>query len=122
MSRRCVTLLSIALLVAGGCTRPEEPKRYELTGQVLAVLPERAELTVRHDDIPGFMPAMTMTYPVVPASLLEGRVAGELVSATLEVTDAQGRLVAIEHRGEAPLPDSANQIAMASGLLEPGDE
>ena len=114
--------LIAALMGVSGCARPEPPRRYELTGQVLAVQQDRSELTVRHDDIPGFMPAMTMTYQVAPASLLNGRKPGELIAATLEIDDTVGRLVAITHRGEAPVPESANQVAMASGLLEIGDE
>ena len=114
--------LTAGLVGVSGCARQEPPRRYELTGQVLAVQPERSELTIRHDDIPGFMPAMTMTYQVVPGALINGRKPGELIAATLEVDDTAGRLVAITHRGEAPVPESANQVAMASGLLEVGDE
>ena len=38
------------------------PKRYTLTGQVLAVNADAPALTIKHGDIPDFMPAMTMTY------------------------------------------------------------
>jgi protein SCO1/2 len=121
MSRALVPVVIVALSLAWGCT-PEAPtRRYELTGQILAVLPDRHELTVRHDDIVGFMPAMTMTFPVEPAALLEGRKPGELISGTLEVQDAHARLVSVTSRGEAPLSVNANQLALASGLLTEGD-
>ena len=123
MSRRSLAhALSLLLPLAAACSQPEPPRQYELTGQILAVGEGKAELTVRHEDIEGLMPGMTMTFPVEPASLMEGRVPGELITATLEVSDSQGRLVAITHVGEAPLPENANQIAMASGLLNVGDE
>jgi protein SCO1/2 len=109
-------------LLAAACAQPEPPRRYELKGQIVAVGTERPELTVRHEDIEGLMPGMTMTFAVEPATLMEGRRAGELITATLEVTDSQGRLVAISHVGDAPLPENPNQAAMASGLLEVGDE
>src|SRR5688500_4381835 len=99
----CAALMA-AVVGVSGCARQGPPRRYELTGQVLAVQQDRSELTVRHDDIPGFMDAMTMTYQVVPASLLNGRKPGELIAATLEVDGTVGRLVAITQRCGAPDP------------------
>ena len=115
---------SVCLLLSvttAACTRAEPPRRYELTGQVLAINAERQELTVKHDDIPNFMPAMTMAYAVSSKALLDGRVAGELIAATLEVQNATGRLTAIRRTGTAPLP-SESEVAMASGVLAEGDE
>jgi protein SCO1/2 len=109
------------LAVVSACTSPEPPRQYQLTGQVLALNAERQELTVKHNDIPNFMPAMTMTYPVSSKSLLEGRVAGELITATLEVQNATGRLTEIKRTGTAPLP-SESEVAMAAGALVEGDE
>ncbi len=45
------------LTLAAGCSRSRE---YELRGQILAVDPARHELTIKHGDIRGFMPGMTM--------------------------------------------------------------
>jgi protein SCO1/2 len=59
-----------ALLVAGcgkkeeAAAKPEEPKSYALTGEIISVDSERNVLVVRHDDIPGLMPAMTMEFIV----------------------------------------------------------
>jgi len=113
-------LAALALGLAAACRAAPPPKQYALTGQVLAVHTDPPRLTVRHDDIEGLMPGMTMTFEVRPASLLSGRTAGELVRATLEVTDATGVLVAITHVGLAPVPDSPAG-ALAAGLLETGD-
>jgi protein SCO1/2 len=79
------------------------------------------QLTIKHDDIPGFMPGMTMTYPVAKPALMQGRAAGEIVNATLEVSDVTGVLVDIQHAGTAPLPTGTNAIAMATELLSVGD-
>ena len=121
MSRSTVLTALLCVLLPVACARSAPPQRFELTGQVLSIQPERSELTIRHEDIPGFMPAMTMSYAVAPASLLEGRKPGELITATLEVADTDAKLVAITSRGEAPLASNANQVAMASGLLAEGD-
>src|SRR5712692_4190572 len=115
-------IVAVALLaVAPACARKEPPKRYPLHGQVLDVNPERKELTVDHGDIPGFMPAMTMIYPVASPKLLVGRAPGELITGVLEVEDAKGRLVEIVHTGSAPLPANSTRVAMASGVLDVGD-
>jgi protein SCO1/2 len=118
---RLAALLVIFATALSGCQRKEAPKRYVLKGQVLAVDLTKSELAIKHEDIPNFMPAMTMVYPVAPASLMKDRVPGELITATLEVQDSLGRLVEITHTGSAPL-ESVNQAAMAGGVLDVGGE
>jgi protein SCO1/2 len=122
-SRSTVASLAILLLTAlagAACSRKPAPRQYTLTGQILGVDVDRRQLTIKHDDIPNFMPAMTMTYPVTAAALMDGRHPGELVTATLEVDDATGRLTAITHTGDAPLPPG-NEVALATDMLEVGD-
>jgi protein SCO1/2 len=121
MGRLIAAALAVCALAAAACTRAEPPRRYPLRGQVLAVHPDRRQLTVRHEDIPGFMPGMTMSFEVSPPELMKGREPGELISATLEVADFTGRLVQIERTGLAPLPTNANEVALATELLAPGD-
>ena len=48
------------LLVSCGNSR----KTYVLTGRIISKLPSKQLLIVNNDDIPGFMPAMTMPYEV----------------------------------------------------------
>lgn len=86
--------------------------------------PETNEVLVKHDDIPGFMPAMTMPYAVKDAALLEGRAPGDLITATLVVEPALAHLSSITRTGSAPIPEgSATAIPAAAGieLLKPGD-
>lgn len=115
MLRTAVALLLVA--VALGCTPSRE---YELRGQVLAVDAERGELTIRHDDIPGFMPGMTMPFKVTDPNGMQGRVPGDLVRATLVVKETEAYLSRVERVGHVPLqeddvPPAASPIAM------PGD-
>ena len=119
---RLSVLVFLSATLTAACQQAEPPKRYPIKGQILAVGTERQELTISHDDIPGFMPGMTMTFPVASAEGMKGRVAGEIVTATLEVDNSQGRLVDIVHVGEAPLSGNTNQVAMASALLDVGAE
>jgi len=110
------------VLFLGACSSTPPSKQYELTGQILAVYADRQELAIKHEDIVGFMPGMTMTFPVTSKELMEGRTPGELITATLEVSNLVGKLVAITHVGEAPLPATTNNMAMLEGILQPGDE
>jgi protein SCO1 len=107
--------------VAPACSRPAPAKSYPVNGQVLAVNLAQQQITIKHDDIPGLMPGMVMSFPVSKAELLAGREPGELVTATLEVTDAVGRITAIERVGFVPLPADTNAAAMAGSLLRAGD-
>ena len=84
------------LLLLTGCVRGRE---YELRGQVLAVDPSRQELTIKHGDIHGFMPGMTMPFKVRDPKLLAGRTAGDLVTATLVVRDDVAYLSAVDDDG-----------------------
>jgi protein SCO1 len=63
---------------------PKE-ERYPITGQVLRVEPERKVLVVRHDEIKGYMPAMTMEFVVADGDLAVAkpgqRIRAELVPA-----------------------------------------
>ena len=108
------------MLVVSACERRPPPKQYALKGQVLAVNAEYSALTIKHEDIPDYMPAMTMTYSVATKMLLDGRKPGELITGTLEAGEAGPRLIAITHVGEAPLPPD-NEVGMATGLLEVGE-
>jgi protein SCO1 len=99
------------------CGRGNE---YELRGQVLAVDPDRQEVTIKHEDIRGFMPGMTMPFKVRSTALLSGRKPGELVRATLVVEESSAYLTAIESTGHAPLTDTA-PLRPRIDILNPGD-
>jgi protein SCO1/2 len=90
-----------------------------LHGQVLAVDTARHEITIKHDDIPRFMPGMTMPFKVRDPSLLNGRAPGDVVKATLVVEDAEAFLRTLEKTGSAPL--SAPAIAPRAHVLAPGE-
>jgi len=121
---RCVLLLLAGLTAAIGCSREPEARRYQLQGQVLAVKADTNEILVKHEDIPGFMPAMTMPYVVKDAAILKDRAPGDLIAATLMVAPGSAWLSVITKTGSAPLPpDARTDIPAAAGvhLLTVGD-
>ena len=119
--RVALSWIALGLIVVSAACSRTAPKQYAFRGQVLGVKPEKLEITLKHDDIAGYMPAMTMTYDVAAKALLEGRTPGELVSGTLEATDAGPKITAITHVGSAPLPDTTNEVGLATELLDVGD-
>ncbi len=121
MNAKHAIAAAAAVLLLSACTHEPPAKRYPLSGQVLGINAAQHELVIKHNDIPGLMPAMTMSYPVADPALLEGRTPGELISATLEVKNSIGRLVSITHTGSAPLPDAA-ETALATETLNVGDQ
>ena len=117
------TIITLAALLICGCGR-SDTRTYQLTGQILVVEPSAKTVLVKHEDIPGFMPAMTMPYTVSDAAILEDRVAGDLITATLKVAPDGAYLTEITKTGSAPLPDDARtDIPAAAGVhyLRPGD-
>jgi protein SCO1/2 len=64
---------------------PAGAKTYSLRGTVVAVDTTGRSLTVNHGEIPGFMPAMTMNFPVLDPTLLERLSPGERIAAEVVV-------------------------------------
>lgn len=103
-------------VVVAGCTQAPKPREYQVVGQIVRIDRATNYVTVSHEDIQGFMPAMTMPFAVKPAGLLEGREPGDLVTATLYVDGAEAWLGTLTKTGRAPLPAEANVAAgLASG-------
>jgi protein SCO1 len=117
-----VAAFALALLLQGCSPPPEAPRQYELQGQILALRPEQNEVLIKHGDIEGFMPGMTMAFKVRDRALLEGRTPGDLVKASLLVADTDAWLASLEKTGEAPVTETATIPAAAFVTpLEPGD-
>jgi protein SCO1/2 len=107
-------------MICCGCS-PEAPAReYELQGQILAVRPEQSEVVIKHGDIKGFMPGMTMPFKVKDAALLQGKEPGDLVTATLVVPEVGAHLRTLTKTGHAPLDSPAPPPA--PDIRQPGDQ
>ena len=119
--------LSLCLAVlAGACIGRSDERHFTLNGQVQSIEPARKSVVVKHDEIKGFMPAMTMPYDVREEKALDGVAPGDLVTATLIVVTNGAYLTDIRKTGSAPLeppPPEAPNPSASSGfeLLKPGD-
>lgn len=122
MIRNSLVLSAACLVLGAGCSKAPPPsKSYTLTGQILAVHPEKQSLTIKHQDIPGYMPGMTMTFAAREAGMIAGREPGELVTATLEVGDTWSRLTGVTVTGKAPVAALPAELVLAEGVLKEGD-
>jgi protein SCO1/2 len=109
--------LLVLTLVASACSRPSssDHREYTLQGQILKVQDNRKEAVIRHEEIQGFMAAMTMSYNVLDAKEFADIAAGDLISATLVVEPTRAYLQKVRKVGSAPL-EGAPVASAASGF------
>jgi protein SCO1/2 len=85
----CVLLLAGCSGSATEAPKGSSEKVYDVKGKVVAVNPEKSEVTLDHEDIPGVMRAMKMPFKVSDPKLLQGLQAGDQVQGKLK-KDASG--------------------------------
>ncbi|MGC9197309.1 MAG: SCO family protein [Acidobacteriaceae bacterium] len=102
-----VAMAGITLDTVGCHSRTSTPsvagatQRYAVRGVVMSTDPSNGAILLKHDEIPGFMPAMTMAYRLEDPSMVSRLHPGDLITATLLVDhDSSGptnlRLTRIE--------------------------
>ena len=69
---------------------PTHLQIFQVTGVVIEVLPREKSVTIKHEEVPDYMPAMTMPFDVRDTNELTGLEAGDPVSFRLLVTDTEG--------------------------------
>jgi protein SCO1/2 len=91
----------ICAAFAAGCQSAPE-KHYSIQGEVISADTANKLLTVKHGDIPGLMPAMTMTYQVAEPKQMRALQPGDKISADLVVSENKGRLekIALVSKGD----------------------
>jgi protein SCO1/2 len=123
-------LLSLALCVAiaaAACTqKPPDQRLYPLQGQVQSIDAPRKLVILKHEEIKGFMPGMTMPYEVEDPKVLDTLAPGDLIDSTLMVFGGGARIKNIKKVGSAPLPSPPPDAPMptaSSGfeLIKPGE-
>ena len=82
-----ISFAILALAFSCGPRRSANEKRYPLKGKVVAVDKTDRTATIMHEDIPGFMPGMTMPFKIKSDGDLEMLKPGDQVTAQLVVDD-----------------------------------
>jgi Cu/Ag efflux protein CusF len=72
------------------------PREYRAEGVVRAMLPDINVMVITHDEIPGYMPAMTMGFRAVSPKIYEAVEVGDAVRFTLQGAPPNLAIVAVE--------------------------
>lgn len=141
-SRSRVWLILGSLLIYAGCGRVSTPspvsgpiaknetiaKTYTLTGIVRHVDREAGVVTIRHDEVPGYMPKMTMPFHVVDKALLDDVRPDDKVKGALRVDGDRADLVDLTvteaaQPAELTLDTSGGSptLRVKKKVLEPGE-
>lgn len=125
-----VMLFSIILIISliAACqpaAKPEaspQAKRYDLKGKVVSVDKAKKEVTISHEEIPGYMPAMTMPFPLKDEWAFDVLTSGSNVGASLVVdansfwlegiviSAAVGEPIASGQSGQNPSPTLGQEL------------
>src|SRR5215207_8652490 len=114
----------VLLLAAAGCGSGD--REYTLQGQILSIEPDRRQANIKHEEIKGFMAAMTMPYKARDAKEFADLKPGDLINSTLVVVSNDAYLKDVKKVGEAPLASAASAASASSAssgfeLLQPGE-
>lgn len=125
-----MTTLSITAIgchgTANSPTLSAATKQYPIRGTVISTDPANTEVLLKHDDIPGLMPAMTMAYRLEDPSALSELHPGDTITATLLADhDAAGpknlrlREIVIVAQGSPDYQPAVNYHVPAKGDVVP---
>lgn len=88
--------LARELTAARAAAATGEEREYRGEGVVRAVLPEMNVLVITHDEIPGYMPPMTMGFRTVSPRLHETVEIGDSIRFVLRGSGSNVAIVAVE--------------------------
>jgi protein SCO1/2 len=84
MKKKLLCFLCLFVAIMPSCRRSNE-RRFELTGKIVAIEPDKHQVTVSHEDIKGYMPGMTMPFTVRDQINLKELSPNDKLTATLVV-------------------------------------
>jgi protein SCO1/2 len=96
MSKSFAIFAFIGCLLLSACERQvsapsSESRRYELKGKIVKVEVADKRIVVAHEEIKGFMEAMTMPFAIKDEAALKQVQAGDQITATLVYNPADNR-------------------------------
>jgi protein SCO1 len=111
MHIRYLVLFVFVVFIVAACQKTEtksasaEAKRYPFKGKVVAVNKEKKTATIEHDEIPGYMEAMTMDFPIHEDWVWNDLTPGSEVRADLVVDNSGKDPYWLEKIGIIAAPD-----------------
>lgn len=125
-----LALAVFAGIVLGACSKVPAPappqtqqqapeqKSYEVRGVLRAINFAERTATIAHEDIPGYMPAMTMPFDVKSIAEIAPFSAGDRLSFRLVVTDTTSWIEGFKRIGTGTAPSAATARPDAARLKE----
>jgi len=121
----CAIASSLALTHKSAVTapvgKPTAARTFQVNGRVREITPETKTVRVAHEEIPDYMPAMTMPLQVKDATLLNGLRVGDEIHFELSVTDDDSWISHLEKIGNgnavaaAPAPAAVESTELRKG-------
>lgn len=118
-----IAVFVFSLFIFSACqpppTRSPTEKRYDMKGKVVSVEKDQHLVTVAHEDIKDYMPAMTMPFTVKDDWVFEIIKPGDQISAAYVVDGTRSWLEDVAIRKETSDPGGISGAAVEP---KPGDE
>jgi protein SCO1/2 len=127
MFRKNVLLgsLLLAAFALSGCKQEQQPPRpamvadtnrqvFEVKGELKEIKPNGRTAVIKHEEIPDYMPAMTMDLDVKDTRELSGLKAGDLISFRMVVTSDDGWIENVRKLAAATPQDPGKSISIDS--------
>jgi protein SCO1 len=116
-------LLSLAAAVNSASADDQAFQSYSARGVVEQIAADRRQVTIHHQDIPGYMMEMTMDFPVKDTNELNGVSVGDKITFTLVVSQTNEWVEKIRQVGHAGKTTSSamSMSGDISAKLKPGD-
>jgi protein SCO1/2 len=121
-------IISVAILLPGcgrKATSTEHARHYDTRGFVQGFSPDRQTIEIQHEDVPGFMPSMTMSFSVRNRNEIADLKIGEAISFRMTVTDKEllvdqvkaisAKEVRVARQTAAPIPTSSDGKRLREG-------
>ena len=99
---------------------PGLPSTYTLTGDVREIDRESGRVVIRHDAIPGFMPAMTMPFDLAGQEVLGEIQVGDRIEGDL-IVGPEGSRLADVFITELAEPPADGEAPTRPRMLQPGE-
>jgi protein SCO1/2 len=119
LRRSAAALLALCLAGCDAGNPAQKLHRYELEGIVEDVEEAHQTALIDHGEIPGVMPAMTMSFDVPDRAVFEKLAPGQRIAFTLEIRDRSFRVVRAEVLEQRAAPGRAGALASVVEDLAP---
>lgn len=110
--------VSLALVLAG-CGERTSEHGHAARGVVRDVLPAEGQVVIEHEEVPGLMPAMTMSFDVPDRALLATLAPGQTIDFQIEHTDKSYRVIAAQVTGAAGSAGSSGTFSDLATASDP---